>query len=121
MSSTKGRLVSIAAVVAVVGTRLAPPPAHLETENIGMSAERLPRIHPMIQGHIDGGDFSGAVTLVARKGHVVHFDAHGFADLDARKAMSKDTLFRLASMTKPVTAVSILMLLEEGKLVLSDP
>jgi CubicO group peptidase (beta-lactamase class C family) len=86
-----------------------------------MSSERLNRIGPMIQGHIDGHDFSGAVTLVARKGKVVHFEAHGLADVEAKKAMTKDTLFRLASMTKPVTAVSILMLLEEGKLVLSDP
>jgi CubicO group peptidase (beta-lactamase class C family) len=75
----------------------------------------------MIEVHIEGKDFSGAVTLVQRKGKVVHFEAHGMADVEASKPMKTDTLFWFASMTKPMTAVSILMLLEEGKLVLSDP
>src|SRR5258706_10706671 len=92
-----------------------------KAEDAGMSSERLKRIHPMIQSHIDGKDFSGAVTLVARKGKVVHFEAHGLADVEAKKPMATGTLFRLASMTKPVTAASILMLLEEGKLTLADP
>jgi CubicO group peptidase (beta-lactamase class C family) len=90
-------------------------------DEVGMSAERLKRIHPMLQSHIDAKDYSGAVTLVARKGKVVHFETHGQADIEGNKPMKTDTLFRLASMTKPFTAVSILMLLEEGKLVLSDP
>jgi CubicO group peptidase (beta-lactamase class C family) len=116
------RLVFPAAMVAaLVAVGIGAAPAVSKGEGVGMSSERLNRIRPLIQSHIDGHDFSGAVTLVARKGKVVHFEAHGLADIDAKKAMSKDTLFRLASMTKPVTAVSILMLLEEGKLVLSDP
>jgi CubicO group peptidase (beta-lactamase class C family) len=110
---------AMVAALAAVGFGAAPSVS--KGEDVGMSSERLHRIHPMIQGHIDGHDFSGAVTLVARKGKVVHFEAHGMADIEAKQAMSKDALFRLASMTKPVTAVSILMLLEEGKLVLSDP
>src|SRR5882724_12423116 len=116
------RLVFPAAMVAALAASgIGAAPALSKGEDVGMSSERLRRIHPMIQGHVDGKDFSGAVTLVARKGRVVHFEAHGMADVEAKKAMGKDTLFRLASMTKPVTAVSILMLLEEGKLVLSDP
>jgi CubicO group peptidase (beta-lactamase class C family) len=90
-------------------------------DEVGVSAERLMRIHTMIQSHIDAKDFSGAVTMVARKGKVVHLEAHGMADVEANKAMRTDTLFRLASMTKPFTAASILMLVEEGKLVISDP
>src|ERR1035438_6047440 len=90
-------------------------------DEVGMSADRLKRIHPMIQSHIDAKDYSGAVTLVARKGKVVHFEAHGMADIEGNKAMKTDALFWLASMTKPMTAVSILMLLEEGKQVLNDP
>ena len=90
-------------------------------EESGMSAERLARIKPLIQSHIAAKDLSGAVTLVARKGKVVHFEAHGMADMEAGKAMQTSTLFRMASMTKPLTAVSILMLMEEGKLLLSDP
>jgi CubicO group peptidase (beta-lactamase class C family) len=70
---------------------------------------------------MDAQDISGAVTLVARKGKVVHFEAQGLADIDANKPMRTDALFALASMTKPVTAVAVLMLMEEGKLVLSDP
>jgi CubicO group peptidase (beta-lactamase class C family) len=92
-----------------------------KAEDVGLSSERLRRIHPAIQSHVDGKDFSGAVTVVARKGKVVHFEAHGLADVEAKKPMQTETLFRLASMTKPVTAVSVLMLLEEGKLTLADP
>jgi CubicO group peptidase (beta-lactamase class C family) len=81
----------------------------------------LKRIHPLMQSHLDAKDFAGAVTLVARKGKVVHLEAHGLMDLESNKAMRTDTLFRMASMTKPVTAVAILMLLEENKLLLADP
>jgi CubicO group peptidase (beta-lactamase class C family) len=115
------RFVSVVTVATLAASSFGATPAVSKGEDVGMSSERLNRIGPMIQSHIDGHDFSGAVTLVARKGKVVHFEAHGLADVEAKKAMAKDTLFRLASMTKPVTAVSILMLLEAGKLVLSDP
>lgn len=90
-------------------------------EDVGLSAERLKRIRPVIQNHLDAKDFAGAVTLVARKGKVVHFEAHGNLDFESNKPMRTDTLFRLASMTKPMTAVAVLMMMEEGKLVLSDP
>src|ERR1700757_2308656 len=100
MSSTMRRHVaSMTAVAVVVATGLGAAPALSKAEDVGMSSERLARIHPMIQGHIDAGDFSGAITLVARKGRVVHFETHGLADVDAKKAMAKETLFRLASMT----------------------
>ena len=115
------RFVGVVAVATLVASGFGATPAVSKAEDVGMSSERLKRIHPMIQSHVDGKDFSGAVTLVARKGKVVHFEAHGTADVEANKPMRTDTLFWLASMTKPVTAVSILMLLEEGKLVLSDP
>ena len=90
-------------------------------EDVGLSTERLKRIHPLIQSHIEAKDFAGAVTLVARRGKVVHLEAHGQMDLESNKPMRPDTLFRMASMTKPVTAVAILMLLEEQKLLLTDP
>jgi CubicO group peptidase (beta-lactamase class C family) len=115
------RCVGVVAVAALAASGFGATLAMSKAEDVGMSSERLKRIHPMIQGHIDANDFSGAVTLVARKGKMIHFEAHGFADVEAKAPMKTDTLFRLASMTKPVTAVSILMLLEEGKLVLSDP
>src|SRR5579862_7479713 len=90
-------------------------------EEAGISAERLKRIRSVVQSHIDAKDFAGAVTLVARKGKVVHFEAQGTTDLESGKPMRADTLFRMASMTKPITAVAVLMLMEEGKLILSDP
>ena len=89
-------------------------------EDLGFSSERLERIHQTMQRHIDAGNITGAVTLVARGGRIAHFEAHGLMDLDAETPMRKDAVFRIMSMTKPVTAVAVLMLLEEGKLRLSD-
>jgi CubicO group peptidase (beta-lactamase class C family) len=86
-----------------------------------MSSERLQRIHEEMQRHIDAHEISGAVTLVARRGRIAHFEAHGLMDIESRKPMAKDAIFRLASMTKPVTAVAVLMLVEQGKIRLSDP
>jgi len=90
-------------------------------EEAGLSTERLGRIHETVQRHIDGGDVSGAVTLVARHGKIVHLEAHGLLDLESRKPMPRDGVFRLASMSKPITAVAVMMMLEEGKLRLTDP
>jgi CubicO group peptidase (beta-lactamase class C family) len=90
-------------------------------EDVGFSAKRLEQIAPLVKRHVDAGDLSGAVTLVARKGKVVHLEAHGQMDLEGKKPMQTGTLFRMASMTKPITAVGILMLMEEGKLILADP
>jgi CubicO group peptidase (beta-lactamase class C family) len=90
-------------------------------EDVGLSSERLQRIHQTIQRHIDGHEITGAVTLVARKGRIAHFEAHGLIDQESQKAMAKDGLFWIASMSKPITGVAILMLLEEGKVRLNDP
>ena len=90
-------------------------------EDVGLSSERLQRIHEMVMRHVEAHDISGAVTIVARKGHVVHYEAHGLMDIESKKPMTKDALFRLASSSKPVTTVAILILLEEGKLKLTDP
>jgi len=90
-------------------------------EEVGVSSERLRRIDDVVQRHIDAERMAGAVTLVARKGRVVHFEAHGLMDLKARKPMRKDALFVLASMTKPVTGVAVMMQVEEGKVHLTDP
>src|ERR1700746_1006101 len=90
-------------------------------EQIGFSSERLARIHEMVQRHIDTHDVSGAVTLVARNGKGAYFEAHGLADLGAKKPMSKESLFWIMSMTKPVVGTAVLMMMEEGKLRLTDP
>jgi CubicO group peptidase (beta-lactamase class C family) len=90
-------------------------------EDAGLSSDRLGRIHDTMQRHIDAGDFSGAVTLVARRGRVVHLEAQGRLNLKSNAPMTTDAIFRIASMTKPITATAILMLMEEGKVRLSDP
>jgi CubicO group peptidase (beta-lactamase class C family) len=90
-------------------------------EDVGLSQERLQRIHEAIERHIDAGDISGAVTLVARRGRIAHLEAHGLMDIGSKKPMQKDAIFRLASMSKPITGVAILMLMEEGKIRLTDP
>jgi CubicO group peptidase (beta-lactamase class C family) len=86
-----------------------------------MSPDRLHRIHEAIQRHIDAGEISGAVTLVARRGRLVHFEAHGLMDIESKRPMQKDAIFRIASMSKPITGVAVMMMLEEGKLRLNDP
>ncbi len=75
----------------------------------------------VVKKAIDAGEVAGVVTLVARRGKVVHFEAQGYADIASKKPMRTDNIFRLASMGKPVTAVAIMMLVEEGKIRLTDP
>ncbi len=90
-------------------------------EEAGMSAERLSRINEVIRRHIERKEIAGAVTLIARRGRITHFAAHGMADVEAGKPMKEDTIFRIASMSKPITSVAVMMLYEEGKFMLGDP
>jgi CubicO group peptidase (beta-lactamase class C family) len=93
----------------------------VKPEEVGFSSDRLQRIHELMQKNIEDGNFAGAVTLVARRGRIAHFEAHGMMDLETKKPMEKGAIFRIMSMTKPIVGVSILMLMEEGKIRLSDP
>src|SRR4051794_11821185 len=95
-------------------------PATSKPEEVGVSAERLVQIHDAVLKHIEARDVAGAVALMARRGKIVHFEAQGFADIDGKKAMMKDSIFRLASMSKPITSVAVMMMLEEGKIHLND-
>ena len=87
----------------------------------GVDQAALDQIAPALQGVIDAGDLSGAVTLIWRGGKELQFLALGQRDIEAGLPMTRDTIFRIASMTKPVTSVAALMLMEEGKLRLDDP
>ena len=89
--------------------------------NQGFSQDRLHRITPVMQEQINKNIFPGAVTLVARNGQIVHFEATGYLDAQKKKPMQKDSIFRLASMTKPVITAAAMMLVEQGKLKLNDP
>ncbi len=86
-----------------------------------MSSQRLDRIRTAMQRYVDRGEVPGVVTLVARKGQIVHFDAVGYADADDKTPLKTDAIFRIASMTKPITSVALMMLYEEGHFLLSDP
>src|ERR1700759_214622 len=87
----------------------------------GFAEAALAQIPPALQAVIDAGDLSGFVTLVWRKGEVAQVLTLGRRDIEAGLPMTRDTLFRIASMTKPVTSIAALMLWEEGKLRLEDP
>jgi CubicO group peptidase (beta-lactamase class C family) len=87
----------------------------------GFNAAALAQIAPMMKGVVDAGDLSGMVTLVWRKGQIVQLDTIGKRDIAKDLPMERDTLFRIASMTKPITSVAALMLVEEGRIALSDP
>jgi CubicO group peptidase (beta-lactamase class C family) len=90
-------------------------------EEVGLSSQRLRRISDELNADAEQGKLPGAVALVARRGKVAYFEAVGVADPDKRTPMRRDHLFRIASMTKPVTAVAALMLMEEGRFALIDP
>jgi CubicO group peptidase (beta-lactamase class C family) len=87
----------------------------------GFSEERAARITAGMKAYTDAGDVAGVVTLVQRDGVIVHSDVLGYRDREARVPMTRDTIFRIYSMSKPITSVAVMMLLEEGKLRLTDP
>ena len=110
----------IVAFAVAAPTRAADLPSG-SPEKLGFSSERLARIGPVIEGEIKRGQYPGAVILVARKGQIVYFESFGQLDPASGKTMTKDAIFRLYSMTKPYTSVAAMMLVEEGRLRLTDP
>ena len=88
--------------------------------SVGFSAEGIDAVQAAMRGLVDEGRLAGVTTLVARHGQVVLFDAYGVRDLDTRAPVTKDTIFRIASMTKPIIGVAMMMLWEEGKWALDD-
>ena len=90
-------------------------------EDVGLSSERLQRLTDTLKSDIDKGIVPGAVALIARRGKIAYETALGYRDREAGTAMEVDTIFRVASMTKPLTSLSAMMLAEEGKLLIADP
>src|ERR1017187_8588573 len=86
-----------------------------QPEAVGMSSARLARVHEAIMRHVDAGEISGAVTVVARRGRLVHFEAHGLMDIESKRPMQKDAILRIASMSKPITGVAVMMRSEERR------
>lgn len=89
-------------------------------EEVGMSSERLGRINEAMQRHIEAGHIQGAVTAVARRGKIVHFEAHGLMDVPKNREMARDNVFIMMSSTKPVLGVAAMMMIEEGLMRPSD-
>jgi len=90
-------------------------------ESVGLSSERLARLDATMKQYADEGRIAGVVTLIARRGRVAHLGSYGKLDLEKNAPMPKDAIFRIASMSKAVTSVAAMMLMEEGKLLLADP
>ncbi len=90
-------------------------------EEVGMSAARLERIAPVMQGWIDKGKIPCALTMIAREGKLVHFEKFGMQDVATAKPIEFDSIFRIYSMTKPITSVAVMMLYEEGHFQLNSP
>lgn len=120
-----GVLIASGSVLALlpgqVSARSAAPLPVATPESVGISEARLDRLHQFMQGVIDSNDYPGAVTLIARHGKIVDWRAFGHRDLAKTLPMKPDSIFRIYSMTKTITSVAALMLMEQGKLNLDDP
>ncbi len=92
-----------------------------DPQALGFSADRLQRVEAAVSAAVEKGDIAGAVALAARRGKIVFSESFGMADIDDREPMQADTIFRIASMTKPITSLAVMMLFEEGHFLLSDP
>jgi len=90
-------------------------------EEVGLSSEKLEQIAPAMQRYVDEHKLPGVITVVARRGRIVHFQVVGRSDIENNKPMKTDTILRFYSMSKPVTSVAAMMLLQDGKFQLDDP
>ena len=93
----------------------------VEPEAVGLSTERISRIDKVMETHVAQQKIAGGVTLLARHGKIAHLGVYGMMDVEAGKPMTPDTIFRIASMTKPITNVAVMMLYEEGHFRLNEP
>lgn len=110
----------VAAAMFAAGAQAGELP-RAKPEAVGMSSERLARVSAFAARLVERGQAAGVVTLIARRGSVVHFEATGMADLENGEPMTTDAYFRYFSMTKPITSVALLTLYEEGAFQLTDP
>jgi CubicO group peptidase (beta-lactamase class C family) len=112
---------AIACVLVLAAAAMAQDIPTAKPESVGLSSERLDRIAAAVGQSIADKQIAGAVTMVVRHGHVAWFKAQGMSDREAAKPMHPDTMFRICSMTKPITSVAVMILYEEGRFQLDDP
>ena len=118
---------TLAMVLAAVLSLLAAPPAGAQglpaakPEEVGLSSERLARIGAILRDDVERGRIPGVVIMVARRGKLAYVETVGFRDKAAGAPMTRDAIFRIASMTKPMVSVAAMMLYEEGRLLMADP
>jgi len=115
------RLPVFATALLLVGHAFAQDLPTSKPETVDVSPERLSRIRTVLQNEVDADRMPGAVVMIARRGQLIYSEAIGFQDKAAGKPMTKDAIFRIYSMTKPLAAVGAMMLVEEGKIQLADP
>jgi len=99
----------------------APTLSQVAPETLGFSPERLARLDAYMQRHVDDGILAGLQVTVARRGQIAYFNTVGSAEIDTATPMADDSIFRIYSMTKPITSVAVMMMYEEGKFLLTDP
>jgi CubicO group peptidase (beta-lactamase class C family) len=118
-----GRVICTSAIATcVVFSALAQGlPKANKPEDVGFSSERLKRVTDAFQSEVDKGAIPGAVVLIARNGKIAYFEAFGFRNRENKEPMKTDAIFRIASMSKPITSVAVMILVEEGKIQLLDP
>jgi len=114
-------MIRLLILVAFCGTLAAEPLLSSAPEREGVSPERLKRIHSMIQGMVDSGQRSGAISMVVRNGKIVDVRTYGYRDIERKLPMERDTICGIASMSKTITSAAAMMLHEEGKFELTDP
>ena len=90
-------------------------------ENVGLSSSRLARVDQAMAKYVESGKLAGTLTVVARHGKIAHFQPLGLRDIESQMPMERDTIFRIYSMSKPITSVAVMMLYEEGRFLLTDP
>jgi CubicO group peptidase (beta-lactamase class C family) len=114
-------VITLLLLCGLAATGAAQVPQLVAPALVGMSAERLARLDSVMKDYADHGRIGGTVTLVMRNGKLVHLGAAGWLDRESKTPMRTDAIFRAASMSKAITSIAVVMLMEEGKLLLTDP
>lgn len=108
-------------VLTLAAGALASNVATVKPEDVGLNPQRLDQLSHTLQTHVDRGQIAGVLALVGRRGHVAYCETFGYMDVEAARPMQADSIFRIASMTRAVTAVAVLQLMEQGRFMLDNP